>query len=354
MAKKRYNHIIYELKKNLWSFYAFGESKKAKKDETDIVRAKMKAQYQKEGLSKKEAYDKSMEFCAYREKMYSESTYKSYIKSFKVHRKFCKEFFGTDRISMETCIEHIQDYLDWLSVKGYAPTTIKQYKSAICKGTKQPIHNYKTPTVHYSDAKRSRKKAKNDSYNERRAARALGANDTIGIRRAELGRVKVKDIHFIAEDYAIVYSKGKGGKHNEFRYEYKDQVDTLHALVDEAIAKNRDYILTKAEMINDADLHSKKATHIKDLYRRIEADIEKYPEKRESYYKEEVIAYYKRHGLPIPTNWDNSIRCRGYNRRHLLEMGKPVEFDRVITLYISCFAGAHFASTSTVEHYLTA
>ncbi len=352
MAKQRHSNIGYQLKKELRAMYCPGESKKAYIDETNRQGAAYKKELIEQGCSKQEAHRLSQDICTYREKIFSESTLQSYQKSVQVFEQFCKEQLGTKRISMLEAALHVQEFADWCSAKGYTAQTIHLRLSAVCKAMRLKLCDYEKPIRHAADTTRGTQTAKNDAYNEKRAEKALSVNRLIGVRRQELGKIKLSDISFLAPDWAEVYTVGKGGKHNTNLLFTVADVAKLKAYVDEAAAKGQTYLLTKEELQNDADLHSARAQRAKDVYTYVCADMKAHPERRD-YYKDTIRRIFDRNGKRLTEDLDIPYRCRGQNRQKLLEMDKDATYDRVAVMFVSCTVTNHFRSNVTVTHYLS-
>lgn len=155
------------------------------------------------------------------------------------------------------------------------------------------ISDYDKPKCYTSEFTRGTKPAKNDAYNEVRAKKALDTNSIIGVRRSELGRIKVSDIDFISPDYAEIHTIGKGGKHNTNVLFTTEDVAKLKTYVDDAIGKGQAYLLTKEEMQNDADLHSMRAKKAKAVYEHVCADMAAHSERRD-YYTPKSIKLFRR------------------------------------------------------------
>lgn len=347
----RIQNIGFQLKQSLRAMAAFGESKKAYKEETSRLRTEYKNRLLSQGYSKKDAHKMAQSICTYRDKIFSQSTLSAYQKAAGVFEQFCQETLGTKRLTLEEAKNHVQEFVDWNISKDLTPQTVHLRLSAICKALKLNISDYEKPIRHYADATRSVKSAQNDAYNAVHAEKALTANRIIGLRRNELARLQCSDIHFISEERAEVYTVGKGGKHNVNIVSGREKVSALKMMVQEAESQYNRYLLDKTDLNNDADLHHERAECAKDVYSSVLKDMEENPAKRE-YYKSQIQQIFKQNGKTLHENLDTSYRCRGRNRKKLERLGKPTVFDRVAVLYVSCTVTNHFRSDTTVQHYL--
>ena len=344
-------NIGFQLKQVLRGMTAFGESKKAYKEETSRLRTEYKNRLLSQGYSKQEAHKMAQNICTYRDKIFSQSTMSAYQKAAGVFEQFCQETLGTKRLTLEEAKNHVQEFVDWNIQKGLTPQTIHLRLSAICKALELNISDYEKPIRHYSDATRSVKSARNDAYNTIHAERALTANRIIGLRRSELARLQCSDIRFISDERAEVYTIGKGGKHNINIVSGKEKVSLLKAMVQNAESQCNIYLLDKTDLNNDADLHHERAECAKDVYHSVCADMAAHPERR-TYYQNEIFRIFSENNKILHENLDTPYRCRGQNREKLEELGKPTVFDRVAVLYVSCTVTNHFRSDTTVQHYL--
>ena len=334
----RIQNIGFQLKQSLRAMAAFGESKKAYKEETSRLRTEYKNRLLSQGYSKKDAHKMAQSICTYRDKIFSQSTLSAYQKAVGVFEQFCQETLGTKRLTLEEAKNHVQEFVDWNISKDLTPQTVHLRLSAICKALKLNISDYEKP-------------AQNDAYNAVHAEKALAANRIIGLRRNELARLQCSDIHFISEERAEVYTIGKGGKHNVNIVSGREKVSALKMMVQEAESQYNRYLLDKTDLNNDADLHHERAECAKDVYSSVLKDMEENPAKRE-YYKSQIQQIFKQNGKTLHENLDTPYRCRGQNRKKLERLGKPTVFDRVAVLYVSCTVTNHFRSDTTVQHYL--
>ena len=348
MARTPY--ISLTLRRQLSAMYAPGESKQAHKEETRRLRAEYKKELVLQGYNKKEAHKMSLSICTYKDKIFCSNTLKSYFKAADSFQQFCAETLGTKRITLAEATTHVQEYVNWCIEKELTPHTIYSYLSGVCKAMHLNISDYQKPERHYADAIRGVHSAKNDTYNTKHAATALRANRIIGLRRNELCTLALKDIHFF-EDRVEVYTIGKGKKSNVNVITDQNEIAELKSMVREAKEKGQQFLLSKAETRNDADLHHERALKAISVYEKTLEDMEKHPERR-AYYQSEIKRIFDENGKSLHENLGTPYRCRGANREKLIAMGKNTVFDRTAVLYVSCTVTNHFRSDTTVQHYL--
>ena len=347
----RIPNIATAMKHELSSMLCPGESKKQYMQETKEKRAAAKAELQKQGFPKEEIYTMLQNINTYRDKIFSYKTLEVYCKAANAFENFCEETLGTKRIPLDECPNYIDEFIQWGIERQFTPDTIHTYLAGITKALRLNIGDYEKPKRSYINGVRGVAHAQNDAYNEVRSQKALKVNRLIGLRRAELRRLKLSDIHILSDTYAEVRTKGKGGKNNVNVLHTPQEVAALRAYVEEATIQGRKYLLAPEDMQNDADLHHMRALRAQDVYEAIVKDMQEYPEHRE-YYREEIRKAFIANGKKLRENLDAPYRCRGAQRKQLLKMGQPVIFDRVAVLYVSCFVTNHFRTNVTVQHYL--
>ncbi len=347
----RIPYISVALRRRLTAMYCPGESIKTHKDETKHLRAEYKKKLILQGYSKGDANKLSLSICSYKNKIFSRSTLNCYFKAVDSFQQFCLETLGSKRISPEEASLHIQEFVNWNIEKGFTSQTIYTRLSGVCKALGLNISDYEKPKRHYTDVVRSTRPAKNDTYNSVRAKKALRANRIIGLRRAELCTLALKDIHFISDTCVEIHTIGKGKKHNINLISNPDEIAELKEMIEDAKRNGLEYLLSKDETRNDADLHHERAKKAISVYNSVCDDMAAHPERR-AYYQNEILRVFAENGKTLRENLDSPYRCRGKNREKLEELGKPTVFDRVAVLYVSCTVTNHFRSDTTVQHYL--
>ncbi len=348
--KTRTKQLTYALRANLERMAAYGESKKAYKSKTQALRRQKYKELINAGKSKSYINKQLLHIDAAKDKIFSYSTMKNYIRFIKDFSDYVYTQAGTTRITVEDSIRYIQPYIDYLVRKGDSPNTINLKLASVCKATGQYVVDYTHPIRRYSEVKRSVNSAVRDKYNDKRAFEALELNRAIGLRRNELARVNINDIR-IGEKCAYIYSKGKGGKHNETYISDLSKLEILYKYMSQAIKAGRETLLSREQMKHDADLHHARALCAVDEYNRVMADITTNPERRE-YYKDFVKSIFRKYNKPLLEDLDKPYFLRGAGKKLLISQGKNYRFDRVAVLYVSVTILHHFRSDTTVQHYL--
>ena len=350
MKKERTKQLSYALRERLEHMAAYGESKRTYKLRTLDMRREARNSLIRQGVPADKIQQKLLHIDAAKDKIFSYSTMSSYIRFVKDFAKFVESQTGTSRIKIEDSVKHIQPYIDHLIDKGDSANTINLKLSAVCKATGQFVVDFQHPIRRYADVIRGVKPAVRDNFNSKRAAAALELNSAVGLRRAELYRLKVDDITW-GKDHAVIQSVGKGGKHNETLITDPAKLEILEKYYMTAIEENRDTLLSADQMNHDADLHHARAQCAMDEYNRVMADIREHPERR-SFYKDYVIQFFRNHNKPLKENLDKRYNLRGAGKKMLEKQGRETSFDRVAVLYVSVTILHHYRSDTTVQHYL--
>ena len=351
MKRERTQQLTYALRNRLEKMAAYGESKKAYKVKTLELRRKARNELIRQHKSRGEINNALLHIDAAKDRIFSYNTMKAYIKFVKDFANFVTSQTGTSRTSVEDSIIYIQPYIDYLINKGNSPNTINLKLSAVCKATGQFVIDYEHPVRRYAEAIRGVKPAVRDGFNEKRAAAALELNRAVGLRRAELGRLSVADVHWTDTGNIVITSIGKGGKHNETLVTDPEKLRIVEKYYYDAIADGREILLTKEQMNHDADLHHARAECAIDEYNRVITDIKDHPERR-NYYKNFVIDFFRKNKKALKEKLDVPYRLRGAGKMLMLQQDKDTVFDRVAVLYVSLTILHHYRSDTSVQHYL--
>ena len=172
-----------------------------------------------------------------------------------------------------------------------------------------------------------------------------------GLRRRELGHLKVDDIKFIDCQTVHIYSIGKGGKHNRTVLKGIVEVSKLKEYIREAEEKGSDSLLTKTEARVPDALHYCRAICAQNTYYTVLKEMENDPSKRAEYIQA-IEDEFKRNKRKLKEDLNKPYRLRGYNKKAAESINKPVVYDRVAAMYVSLFILHHFRTDTTILHYL--
>lgn len=247
---------------------------------------------------------------------------------------------------MNEAVKYIQEYIDLREARGLSANTLNTDLSALCKIFGQKISDYRHPPRHGVHLKNDPTK-----YNTETGETTRDVGLTTGLRRRELGHLKVDDIKFIDCQTVHIFSIGKGGKHNRTVLKGIVAVAKLKEYTSRAEKMNNDFLLTKAEAHVPDGLHYCRAMCAQITYNAVLQEMENGPAKRAKYIQE-IKDEFKRCERKLKENLDKVYRLRGYNREAALSIGKPIVYDRVAAMYVSLFILHHFRTNTTILHYL--
>lgn len=340
-----HNTLQYVLINRLTGMRFFGTKKHKLKIKNSIKKARIKNLKDK-GFSDEEIEKFLDEIVIYKWRIFTESSFNRYIKVIKRFCKYLKEKFQTSHLTMFEAEKHIQEFVDDLKARNRSSNTIHDYLAAVCKTFGKYMGDYDHPIRHGVCLKDDPTK-----YNTKRGEKARDVALTTGLRRRELGHLKVDDIKFIDFETVHIFSVGKGGKHNRTVLKGIVAVEKLKEYIDRAEKMGNDFLLTKAEAHVPDGLHYCRAMCAQITYNAVLQEMENDPAKRAEYIQK-IKDEFKRCGRKLKENLDKPYRLRGYNREAALSIGKPIVYDRVAAMYVSLFILHHFRTNTTILHYL--
>ena len=339
------NTLQYVLTNRLTGMRFFGTKKHKLKIKNRIRRANIKNLKHK-GFSDEEIEKFLDEIVIYKWRIFTESSFNRYLKVIKRFCKYLAAKFQTSHLTMFEAEKYIQEYIDVREARGLSADTLNTDLSALCKVFGRRTIEFRHPPRHGAHLK-------NDStkYNTETGETTRDVALTTGLRRRELGHLKVDDIKFIDCETVHIFSIGKGGKHNRTVLKGIVAVSKLKEYIREAEEKGSDFLLTKAEARVPDALHYCRAICAQNTYYAVLQEMENDPAKRAEYIQK-IKDEFKRCGRKLKENLDKPYRLRGYNREAALSIGKPVVYDRVAAMYVSLFILHHFRTDTTILHYL--
>ena len=337
MARKQ--NIKFLMKNELNSMAAYGRSKYQDQQRTFQVRSQMK----KEGKSWAECLRVNFS----KDYIYSYQTMKNY--QYEVDR-FADYLAaqGLKKISLEEAREHIQEYLDYEKERGLRPASINSSMSAICKALHADIMDYDRPKRSVSDIVKGRGEREHDMRNAENAKELLEANRLMGLRRNELRQLRAGDIREV-DDKVIIYTKGKGGKHNQQIFYLPEEKEKILSYREGKRPEER--IFNRELFRNDADLHHMRELRAKDVYEQVRADMQDNPARR-SFYADEIQRIFAESGRTLKEDLDKPYIARGENRERLEAEGRESSFDRVALMMVSVTVLNHFRSCVSCNYYV--
>lgn len=293
------------------------------------------------------------------------STKKSLKKDIKSFAAWCRENGWRDVDKVMACpIECVQAYTDALIVQGRPPASIHRYVWAPCRalGIDMSAINKprrtsgaisrgrrRTSLDDVGGLKRGDKEAKEDKY-----WRLVTLARATGLRRAELSRLRGRDLQLHNGHWCVHVIKGKGGKEQWQRVNPR-LIGAAASIFSSVEAGEK--VFKKNEMQNVINLHGYRAQNAKDMYAFYKKMIDSYPDLR-SKYTADLRDYFsemcpaRNVGKWAEQLTDKPYLLRGENREKAISLGLPTSYDRTALMMVSVFHLSHWRLDVTVTNYL--
>ena len=275
--------------------------------------------------------------------------YKADIESYK---KFIKEQRpDLKRADLEKVKRSAQDFADWMREKGQSEYTIAHRLTGLATALGTTKDKLPCETIHRGQPQKGREGSKTVVNDLNRPVRELNA--CVGIRRAELGDLRGRDLLEKDGRLYVVVEKGKGGKRQEQLILEKDE-EKVRSFFE---GKGADeYIFSKAQMeaCEHANLHELRREHAQDCYKYYE-ELLNTPYKREKM-KDLLEARFnanpKKKGKFERWRMDTIYHCRGAVRQEMFEAGRPTDYDYLSIMAVSVLHLAHYRADVAVKNYM--
>lgn len=287
-----------------------------------------------------------------------------------VYKRDCKNFAAYCRINNVKTPEQLekqkteilQKYEDSLENAGYKPATIHRYLSAPCKALGVNMRQIEKPHRTADMIARGRDTGFNiqgqREITQERFKRLISFQKVVGLRRAELAKLRGRDLRTDESRYLCVYvCNGKGGKDQMQRILPSDV-----ALVKKILAevKPDQKVFTKNEMNNKINLRGLRAEQARKAYSYYAERLESEPNYKYVCRKELALRYKTMHTADRATNQrflrditnDTPYVLRGKNREKAIAQGKPVTYNRLAMMMVSVFYLSHWRLDVTSVNYL--
>lgn len=270
-----------EIKKGRWATKRANKKKK-QSQKVDSYRKTGRLRLQemlKAGLGTKRSTDKIDDDT--KDKIYSKSTFKTYRSQFK---KFCEwlEKHHPEVKTSDEAISFLDEYLQWMIDLNTPAPTISTAKSALVKVFQVESTDFiKTPPRERANVTRSRDEVKRDKHisskTEEKFARMTSA---LGLRRAEMKRIKAEDLFFKDGKAMLKVDKGtKGGKSREVEIVGKTDAETKDIV--RWIQSKKGRLFPK--LPSHYDNHFYRAAYANRMYKKYARDVSKINNKKEKY-----------------------------------------------------------------------
>ena len=287
-----------------------------------------------------------------------------------VYKRDCKNFASycrqngvktPEQLSKQK-IDMLQKYEDSLENAGYKPATVHRYLSAPCKALDVNMRQIEKPHRTADMIARGRDTGFNiqgqREITQERFKRLVCFQGAVGLRRAELAKIRGRDFRIDESGYCCVYvHNGKGGKDQLQRILPSDVV-MIKKFFSEV--KSDQKVFTAKEMNNKINLHGLRAEQARKAYLYYQKRLESEPNYKYTCRKELALRYRTMHTANRVTNQrflrditnDAPYVLRGKNREKAVAQGKPVIYNRLAMMMVSVFHLSHWRLDVTSVNYL--
>lgn len=287
-----------------------------------------------------------------------------------VYKRDCKNFAVYCRLNAVKTPEQLekrkteilQKYEDSLENAGYKPATIHRYLSAPCKALGVNMRQIEKPHRTADMIARGRDTGFNiqgqREITQERFKRLISFQKVVGLRRAELAKLRGRDLRTDESGYLCVYvCNGKGGKDQMQRILPSD-VALVKKIFSEV--KSDQKVFTSKEMNNKINLHGLRAEQARRAYSYYAEKLEREPNYKYVCRKKLALRYKTMHTADRVTNQrflkdimnDTPYVLRGKNREKAIAQGKPVTYNRLAMMMVSVFHLSHWRLDVTSVNYL--
>ena len=286
-------------------------------------------------------------------------TRKAFVRHYEKFIAYCRSNF--DCKTKDECQKHIDDYVDCLKQKGLSANTIHSYLAPVVLYHGMTLNDVDIPQRNAAANTRSRKKRAsyrpNADPGNKKYARSVEFQKRVGIRRAELCRLRGNDFVEDESGYPCVRVKrGKGGKLQLQRI-LPDDVEFVRGYFD----GTGERIFTPEEMKNKIDYHHMRAEQAVRAYEYYSSRIEGEPG-YERKLAGEIIRRWNAYNLGEdgkPKHFDcrnisGIYRVRGENKKLAIRKGLLTEYNRLALMAVSVFHLSHWRLDVTVSNFLLA
>lgn len=287
-----------------------------------------------------------------------------------VYKRDCKNFAAYCRSNdvktpeqLEKCkMEVLQKYENSLENAGYKPATIHRYLSAPCKALNVNMQDIEKPHRTADMIARGRDTGFNiqgqREITQDRFKRLVCFQGAVGLRRAELAKIRGRDFRIDESGYCCVYvHNGKGGK-DQLQRILPSDLEKIKKIFSEI--KSDQKVFTSKEMNNKINLHGLRAEQARKAYLYYQKRLESEPNYKYVCRKELALRYKTMHTADRVTNQrflkdimnDTPYVLRGKNREKAIAQEKPVTYNRLAMMMVSVFHLSHWRLDVTSVNYL--
>ena len=300
------------------------------------------------------------------------TAYKKHIKAFAAWAKE-NGYRKPEQITKDV----IQDYEKHLedSPKQYSAATIHTYLAPVCKAAGVGMEEIRKPKRTAGRITRGRdcdatgaKIEKNQQGRRQehlqKYARLTTLQKAVGIRRAELGKLRGSDLIQRGNSWYVRVRRGKGGK-GQMQYILPKDVETVKAVFDGIGADEK--VFSRDEMENKLNLHGMRAEHGRECYayyadiiknRPGAADLlraallSRWDEGHKQLKGSNPGAWEAQHRRFVRDMDDRPYVLRGENLRKARALGRPEKYNRLALMCVSVLHLSHWRLDVTSVNYL--
>ena len=255
------------------------------------------------------------------------------------------------RADVEDVKRSAQGFVDWMREKGQSNYTIAHRLTGLASALGTTKDKLPCETIHRGQPQKGREGAKTVQNDLNKPVREL--NSLVGIRRAEIGNLRGRDLLEKDGRLYVVVEHGKGGKYQEQLILKKDE-EKVRSFFE---GKGKDeYIFNKAQMeaCEHANLHGLRREHAQECYKHYESLL-KSPIEREKM-KDLLEARFNSNRAKMGKfdrqKMDVPYVTRGDVRHELYEAGKQLTYDRLALMATSVLHLSHYREDVAVKNYM--
>ena len=300
------------------------------------------------------------------------TAYKKHIKNFAAWAK--EHGYKKPEAITKDVVQEYERYLE-KHPKEYSAATIHTYLAPVCRAAGVGMEEIRKPKRTAGRITRGRDRdatgAKIEKNRQGRRqehlqknARLVTLQKAVGIRRAELGKLRGADLIQRGNSWYVRVRRGKGGK-QQMQYILPKDVDAVRAVF-EGIGEN-ERVFSREEMANKLNLHGMRAEHSRDCYAFYADMIENRPGAAERLRSMLISRWEEGHRQlknSSPSAWEAQRRrfvsdmddrpyvLRGENLQKARVLGRPEEYIRLALMCVSVLHLSHWRLDVTSVNYL--
>lgn len=290
----------------------------------------------------------------------NDTTRQAYIKNYRKYIYFCREQFKCK--AKEDCAAHIADYATHLQKQGYTASTVHTYLApvAIYHGANlAEVSKPKRKTSAYTRGRsfNSKTQRTDNDFANVKYAHTVEFQKRVGIRRAELARLKGNDLVEDESGHLCVrVRRGKGGK-LQFQRILPEDIAIVKNYFDGKASDEP--IFSKADLKNKIPYHYLRAMQAQRAYHYYE-EIALTKAGRAKLEKE-IQRRWNKYNLNPRTGKSKQLDpkllrgfyfLRGDNKQFAIQHGLPTKYDKLALLAVSIFHLSHWRNDVSVESYM--